>query len=246
MRAPGGYREPMFNIPRAVMVSLVALLGVHAIRSILPQQMDLWVLLTFAFIPARYDPDIIALPGEPLASFTSFATYMFLHGDMMHLVVNALWLLAFGSAVARRTSVGGFFAFSLLCGVAGAVAHLLCHISDVSPVVGASAAISGQMAAAIRLTAGGNGFEALNALRRDPYSVRLPSIMETLSDPKVIILLGFWVALNYLFGMGVLTMGESGLIAWEAHIGGLVAGLFTFGAFDRRPRRRPPPPFRVV
>src|SRR5262245_66407581 len=75
---------------------------------------------------------------------------MIVHAGWVHLVVNILWMLAFGSALARRMSGLAFIAFSVLCGIAGAFTHLLFHFGDMTPVIGASAAISGQMAGALR------------------------------------------------------------------------------------------------
>ena len=75
---------------------------------------------------------------------------MVVHAGWVHLVVNVLWMLAFGSAVARRVGDRKFVVFSVMCGVAGAVTHLVCHFGEMAPVVGASAAISGQMAGALR------------------------------------------------------------------------------------------------
>ncbi len=142
--------EPILNVPRSVVGVAVLLIGVQIVRGLLPDELDLTVLLALAFIPARYSGAALELPGGYLTAVTSFVTYMIVHAGWLHLVVNLLWMLAFGSAVARRMSDLSFILFSVLCGVAGAFTHLLFHYGDMAPVVGASAAISGQMAGALR------------------------------------------------------------------------------------------------
>ncbi|MGH6866367.1 MAG: rhomboid family intramembrane serine protease [Methyloceanibacter sp.] len=120
------------------------------IRGFLPDELDLTVLLALAFIPARYSGAALELPGGYLTCVTSFVTYMVVHGGWVHLLVNVLWMLAFGTAVARRIGGRSFFVFSILCGIAGALTHLAFHYGAMAPVVGASAAVSGQMAGALR------------------------------------------------------------------------------------------------
>jgi membrane associated rhomboid family serine protease len=100
-----------------------------------------------------------------------------------------------------------------------------------APVVGASAAISGQMAGALRFIFGARRLPG----QRTPDFVGAPlmSLGQTLSDKRIVAFLLFWVALNAYFGLSAVRIaGEEGGIAWEAHIGGFLCGLLIFGAFD--------------
>jgi membrane associated rhomboid family serine protease len=225
-------REPIFNVPRSVGIVAALLVLVQIVRGLLPDELDLTFLLALAFIPARYSGAALELPGGYLTAVTSFVTYMVVHAGWVHLLVNLAWMLAFGSAVARRMSDGKFILFSVLCGVAGALTHLLFHYGDMAPVVGASAAISGQMAGALRFI-----FRAKpQPGERTPDFISAPrmSLAETLTDKRMLAFLLFWIALNAYFGLSsVKIAGEQGGIAWEAHIGGFLCGLFLFGAFDR-------------
>ena len=225
--------EPIFNVPRAVMVASVVMIGVQVVRGLLPDEIDITVLLTLAFIPARYSGSAAELPGGYVTSVTSFVTYMVVHGGWTHLLVNVLWMLAFGSAVARRIGDRGFYEFSILCGIAGALTHLAFHWGAMAPVVGASAAISGQMAGALRFIF----FAKRRPGERTPDFVSAPlaSLGDTLRDHRIVGFLLFWVALNAYFGLtSVWVGGSEGGIAWEAHIGGFVCGLLIFGFFDKR------------
>src|SRR5262249_44786521 len=109
-------------------------------------------LLSFAFIPVRYDSSVVlgdGLPGGG-ADIWTFVTYALIHADWTHLVVNAIWLLPFGSAVARRFGAPRFLAFFAVTAAAGATLHLATHAGEQFPMIGASAVVSGTMAAAMR------------------------------------------------------------------------------------------------
>ncbi|MGH6734882.1 MAG: rhomboid family intramembrane serine protease [Methyloceanibacter sp.] len=227
--------QPILNVPRAVVVASALIVGVQAVRGFLPDEIDVTVLLALAFIPARYSGAALDLPGGYVTAVTSFVTYMIVHGGWLHVVVNVLWMLAFGSAVARRIGTRGFFEFSILCGIAGALTHLAFHWGGVAPVVGASAAISGQMAGALRFIF----FAGRGPGERAPDFVNAPlaSLGTTLKDRRIVAFLVFWVVLNAYFGLSAVSLGGTeGGIAWEAHIGGFLTGLLTFGYFDRRSR----------
>ncbi len=229
-------QPPAINAPRVVLALIAIFSVIHFIRFLLPTNLDLEVLLLFSFFPARYGgAEHIVLPGGAAAGIWSFVTYAFLHGNVVHLVVNAVWMLAFASPVARRMGVRNFLWFSLLCSVAGVLTHLVFHWGEAVPVVGASAAISGHMAAAMRFvfqTQGPLGYIGDSS----PASLHVPalSIRQTFQDRRVVSFLVVWVGINLLMGLGALQLDDSlSNIAWEAHIGGLVAGLFLFGFFDR-------------
>lgn len=224
--------EPVFNVPRSVVWASGLIAAVHFVRKLLPDEMSLTVLLALAFIPARYDGAAPELPGGYLTAVTSFVTYMIVHGSWLHLIVNVAWMLAFGSAVARRIGDRRFWYFSILCGIAGALTHLAFHLGALIPVVGASAAISGQMAGALRFIFSAGRYPGQLAM--DIERAPLWSLGRTLSDYRILFFLVFWVALNVYFGLSSVSVaGTEGNIAWEAHIGGFLCGLLTFGFFDR-------------
>ena len=92
-----------------------------------------------AFIPARYDSNILAnaaWPGGTAADIWTFVTYALLHADWMHLLFNSVWLLAFGTPLARRFGAARFLAFCAVTAAAGALAHLMTHFGQMVPMVG--------------------------------------------------------------------------------------------------------------
>jgi membrane associated rhomboid family serine protease len=229
-------KEPMFNVPSAVVATVGVLLAVHALRMlVLTEEQDFRLLLTFAFVPARYGSAGAALPGGFGADLWTFFTYAFLHADLLHIGLNLAWLLPFGTALARRFGTWRYVTFMLVVSAAGAFAHLISHLGAMVPMIGASAAISGAMAAALRFVFQKGGPLGLWRGDADSNAYRLPaaSLIATLRDPRFLIFLGVWLGLNALFGLGSVSIGEEGQeIAWQSHIGGFIAGLFLFDAFD--------------
>ncbi len=230
---------PAVNAPRIVLAMLGLILAIHVVRLVIGSKSDVDVLRLFAFIPARYGefaPGLyLDFGGGWAAGVWSFVTYMLLHGDWTHLVFNGLWMLAFGSAVAWRIGAERFIAFTLCCGVAGALLHLGVHWGEPFPVIGASAAISGHMAAAIRFVFRAAGpFGALGRPGEAQRQVPLASIAETVQEKRSLAFLAVWLLVNLGLGLGAVTLGEGTGIAWEAHIGGFAFGLFFFGLFDRK------------
>lgn len=224
--------EPIINAPAVVLGLIAAFTAIHAIRSLLSVDADLWTLLTFAFIPARYIYPVGEFPGGLGADVWTFVTHLFLHGSWMHLLVNCFWMLAFGTVVARRLGATGFLILSAICGIAGVTLHLLVYWGELAPVIGASAAISGQMAAALRIMFAGSG-GLLAASRMDPHYLQPLSLRETFIHRGALSFIIIWFGVNILFGVLSFGAGEGGSIAWEAHIGGFVAGLLVFGLVDR-------------
>lgn len=234
-------REPMFNVPPAVLGTLALLVGIHLLRVfVLTPAQDLDLLVRFAFIPARYEPAIAAgAPGGLGAQIWTFFTYALIHGDFAHLGINGVWLLAFGSAVERRLGGLRFALFAAVTAAAGAGAHLLTHPGQIFPMVGASAAISGFMAAAMRFM-----FQPGRAVFGAGRMYRAPAapLLLALHDPRVLAFLGAWFAINLIFGLGSISIGEGPqAIAWQAHFGGFLAGLLLFPLFDPVRRHAPVP-----
>ena len=198
-------REPVFNAPWPIVALIAALVGAHVVRLL-----------------SRTPPDPWALTHEDLADgrWSALLSYQFVHANWMHLVLNSLFSLAFGTPTARflGASLRGALAFAgffLTCGVISALGYALLHPHEPWALVGASGAASGLMAAAARLI-DGQGW--LGGLR----------------GRSVIGMTVSWVAINVVFGTLGITPGAAGLpVAWEAHIIGYFAGLLLIGVFGR-------------
>jgi len=241
-------REPLFNIPPVIVALIVVMALVHAVRTLLlSDEQNVEFLLTFAFIPARYDNSAVlggVLPGGFGAEIWTFVTYSLIHGGWAHFGVNTIWLLPFGSALARRFGALRFLAFFAVTAAAGAALHLATHAGQTGPVIGASAAVSGAMAGAMRFAFQHGG--PLGMLRGDDeqtYRVPAVPLSGVFRDPRVLIFIFVWFGINLLFGLGsgsgLSITGGDQPIAWQAHIGGFMAGLLLFSWFDPAPGEGP-------
>ncbi len=261
-------REPIFFVPFVVVGLVAALLAIHAaLTQFGPATQDA-VVWDFAFVPGRLtvwvspdrlgellsraNTDLNALDQArvlryfhvPAGGVWTLLTYAFLHGSWTHVIVNSIWLIAFGPPVARRFGAVRFLAFFALTAVAGGLAHWAANPMDFSPLIGASAADSGMMAAAARFI-----FQPGAPLGGPPDSSRLTSaagdeqpaqsLRELLTERRAVIFIVIWMVTNFVFGAGGEVLGASQApIAWIAHVGGFLAGLLAFPLFDRPWRRR--------
>jgi len=227
-RPPAGFeqrRPPIFNLHGAIVALSLLCIGVQVLRGFLSRDADTWLLIETAFFPIRYSPQILTLD---FPTVFSPITYAFLHGGWVHLTINIVWLSAFGSPLAYRIGWTRSIAFWVVTAALAALAHLLVYFGDQVPVIGASGAVSGFMGAAARF--------GLRANRRHPrrgFDGPLLSIPETLRARGVVPFLLVWIGMNVVIGLNI--FDQQGVpIAWEAHIGGLLAGFFLIPIFDRR------------
>jgi membrane associated rhomboid family serine protease len=232
-------REPILMLPPALTAYILLLAVVH-LRVLLPAEWENWTIEVFGFIPKRYDWTLVDLsfPGGAGAKVWTFVTYSLLHANLTHIGFNVLWLLPFGSALARRFGAMRFFLFMAVTAVAGALAHLVTHEHAVAPMIGASASVSGAMAAAIRFAFVRGSFLSFSRGDADA-AAKVPalSLSRALRNPRVLAFLLVWFGVNLIFGIGSIAIGTEGAsIAWQAHIGGFFAGLFLFSLFDPVPR----------
>ncbi len=143
---------------------------------------------------------------------------MFLHGSWAHILGNMWFLWLFGNNVEDSMGRLRFLIFYLMCGLGAALAQVLSNPSSITPMVGASGAISGVMGAYILLFP-----------RARVYSIVVLFIFITTVALPAWVMLGYWMALQLL---GALGGAESG-VAFAAHVGGFVAGLLLIKLFVR-------------
>jgi membrane associated rhomboid family serine protease len=182
----------------------------------------------FGAIPCRLTGACTVAGEFPSPVVTVFSS-MFLHGGLLHVAGNMLYLWIFGDNVEDTLGHGRFLAFYLLSGVGAAVVQTLMSPTSTVPMIGASGAISGVLGAYLVLF---------------PYATILTLVtfgffFRFIHIPAMIVL-GFWIVLQFLYGtitFSASAMGrsEQGGVAWFAHIGGFVTGILLL--FLIRPRR---------
>jgi membrane associated rhomboid family serine protease len=152
--------------------------------------------------------------STPLPVYFNFLSSMFMHGGIMHIVGNMMFLWVFGDNLENLLGHVRFAAFYIFCGIAAAVAQILMGPDSVIPMLGASGAISGVL----------GGYLLLFPQRR----VRA-LIFNFLTEVPAIIAVGLWIA--YQLVLGYLTPSGTGGVAYAAHIGGFIAGLVSIKIF---------------
>lgn len=204
---------PLFNVPRAV-VGAVAVLVLAAIliNLVLSQSLRREVLQSLVYAP------LLSMMGFKvwLAEVYRLVTYGLVHTDVMHIAVNALWLLVFGTPVCRRMGDARFVILLIAGFIAGA---LLWDVMTSRPgfLLGASAGVAAMMGAVVRM-----GFSS--GFDRQP----LRSWSAVASDQQTLMFVGIWFMMEFAFhGLGLLS--GQGQVAWQAHLGGFMAGLLLTG-----------------
>ena len=228
-------REPFLNAPASVLWLIAGLLAAHGARALAPEAIGNRILTTYAFVPARYSNEALAAqgiaPAHVFEQAVTFVSYLFLHANFTHVIINSLWLLAFGPAVARRLGTVLFLIFFVLCGIAAATLHLALNWGSLIPVIGASGSVAGLMGAGIRIM---YRDRSLNFGERP----KLASIFA----PPVLFFSAVWVIVNIVAGLtGFGLTDNMALVAWEAHLGGYFTGLLLIGPFDMLRARRQTP-----
>ena len=224
-------RQPLFRAPPVVLWLIGILVGLHAARIWLPAGRAEDLAYQYGLVPARYSRAFLesrmADPGTIWEQAMPFLTYMGLHNGWTHLAINCLFLLAFAPIVARRYGGILFLAFFIVCGVAGALTYVAFNWGSPVPVVGASGAISGLMAAALRMLPG-----------QSPWAVPGATPLAPIFSRQMMVFSAVLIGVNVVMGVTGLNIGgETAQIAWQAHLGGFIAGLLLAGPFDTlRPR----------
>jgi membrane associated rhomboid family serine protease len=184
----------------------------------------------FGLIPCRLtgacvDP-VAGLPSP----YVTILSSMFLHGGLLHVGGNMLYLWIFGDNVEDTLGHFRFIIFYLLSGLAAALAQTAIAPSSMIPMIGASGAVAGVLGAYLILFP----HARILTLLIIGFFVRLVYI------PAVIVL-GFWAVVQFFSGfmtLGVATGGApGGGVAFWAHVGGFVAGIVLL--FVLRPRGDP-------
>jgi membrane associated rhomboid family serine protease len=145
----------------------------------------------------------------------TIVTSMFLHAGWMHIIVNMLFLWAFGKSLEDAMGHAKFLMFYLICGVGAGIAHVALNLYTTLPTVGASGAIAGVMGAYL-----------VKFPRARIHTLIFAIILFTVDIPAFVILI-YWFFTQLLSEYGSITTTQvaNGGVAYAAHIGGFVTGM---------------------
>ncbi|MGH9767687.1 MAG: rhomboid family intramembrane serine protease [Blastocatellia bacterium] len=169
----------------------------------------------------------LVLADSPSPIYLTLLSSMFMHGGFMHLGGNMLYLWIFGDNVEDRMGHLKYLIFYLLCGFLASATHIFFGPNSLIPSLGASGAIAGVLGAYLILY--------------PRQGVRVFLWGRIVVMPALIVI-GLWGLLQFASGFGSLSnIGESGGVAYMAHVGGFVAGIVLVFLFRNRAE---PPRFR--
>ena len=192
--------EAFINLPPVTKFMVLAFITIHILIQIAANPVQQYEIFTrLGFIPAYYTG---ALPFSIWAVFAPL-TYIFIHGSWGHLAMNSIMMTAFGTGMERLVGGRRMLVFFVLCSLGAAAFHLALNPFSEAPAIGASGGLSG-MFAAILLLMQKNGMGGQGRYGIWPFVL-------------------LWVVISVLLG-GTGIAGESGTIAWAAHIGGFLSG----------------------
>lgn len=190
---------------------------IYAVTMVSSEQAVLAAVYGFGYVPsvvfdyAELPPEWVVIPED-----ASYVTYAFLHGDLLHLGGNMLFLWVFGDNVEDALGHVRFLIFYLLCAAAGAFLHGLMMPDSEVPLIGASGAIAGIVAAYLIL----HPRVKIWILAFGRIPLRIPAW----------ITLALWILFQFFMLLGA--GGDD--VSWAAHVGGILAGAALVVPFRRR------------
>ena len=229
-------RPAIARIPPLIVIAIGILVLVHFVRmEIFSGRNNHDIILLFGFWPARFSAQFSELAAGStlflkyeLTKYSSPFSYALLHENLVHLTMNCVWFMIFGTPLARR--LGALRMMVLMSGgaLAGAAAHFCVYPGDITPVIGASAVVSAFMGACARFV-----FQPRPALPswsgpRDAMP-RL-TVLQSFIHPSSRMFIVIFLLIN-AFSAFFLPQ-----LAWVAHLGGLAFGFLCFGWIDNARR----------
>lgn len=195
---PNTNHEPLINLPPATLVMMSVVFGVFVfMQYVFPLNWAYWTVENFGFTPGKYT----TLPFTIFALFSP-VTYMTLHASWLHVIMNGVMMVAFGSGIEKWIGSRRMVIFFLACGLIAALTHFLAYPFSHDPVIGASGGLSGLFAAALVMINKGQR-ELGGPIGILPFAI-------------------FWIGITIAFGM--IGSPDGNEIAWAAHVGGFIGG----------------------
>lgn len=213
------------SVPIVTLLLIAANVVVFLHQATIPPAAGDRFIRTFAMVPLKIQYALAGTHHVTLAqALVPLFTCMFLHAGFLHIVGNMWFLWIFGANVEDRLGPFVYLLFYLVCGIGSSVSQLLFSWGSPVPSLGASGAISGVLGAYVVF------FPASRILTLIPlfifwFTARIPAI----------VFIGLWFIVQFLSGIWSLGIASAGGVAWWAHVGGFLIGLFLAKGVCGRP-----------
>lgn len=212
---------PCHSTPIVTWTIMAVCIVIFVSMKLMPDPLSLRILNLYGMVPVRYTNPYYGLPFD---GYLSFLTSLFLHGNWLHLIMNMWFLWIFGDNVEDRMGRLPFLAFYLVCGLLATFLQWFFDPNLAIPVVGASGAIAGVLAA----------YFFLYPMERVVLWVPILFLPIVIHVPAIAFL-GLWVLIQLHNATTVMLFGGDIVdVAWWAHLGGFVAGSVLYRFFLRQ------------
>lgn len=229
-------REPIFNLPLAVAAMAGLFVAIEAIESfVLNESGRNELIFWFAFIPYRVQ-EMASVEGGIWPLLWTPITHAFLHAGWDHVLLNTVWFAIFATPLTRRYGSAKMIALFVIGAIAGAAAFAATTLPGFAILLGASGGVAGLTGAAIRFMFQPVEFDVHPETgERIILGRRLATIPEVFRHPSARIFAIVWIVLNGI--VPLLPMFIPGMqveIAWQAHLGGFLAGFLLVPLMETR------------
>ncbi|SKA74482.1 Membrane associated serine protease, rhomboid family [Paucidesulfovibrio gracilis DSM 16080] len=213
---------PRVHPPYAVLGILVCNVLAFLYELQLSPQDQMFFFHLFGVVPARFShPGWAFMAGYPDATVWPFLTYMFLHADWLHLILNMWMLWIFADNIEDVTGHWRFLGFYICCGLAAVLLHLLFNPTSPLPIIGASGAVAGTLGAYMVLY---------------PHGRVTTLVLIFIFQFRAALFLSVWFGVQILSGIQETSQDMVAGVAWWAHVGGFLAGMVLIRFFRRKDR----------
>ncbi len=181
-----------------------------------------WSVIPWEIMHGTRSPLVVQL-GISKNVYVPILTSMFLHSGWVHMGGNMLFLWIFGNNIEDLMGPLPYLGFYLICGFAATFTHIAFNASSMNPLLGASGAIAGILAAYLIMY---------------PRARVHTIVIIVLVTLPAFVVIGFWIVLQVISGVTSLDSATGGGTAWFAHLGGVAGGLIVTLIFYKPLKRR--------
>jgi len=214
--------NPSRTFPLVTLLLIGANVIVFAYEETLPPSQLQSLVASLGAVPRAFAGGAFRIESVPALPWWTLISSMFVHGGILHLAGNMLFLWIFGDNVEDALGHARYLVFYFLCGVSAGLVQILANPASRIPLVGASGAIAGVLGA----------YALLYPTARVQTLVFLFIFIRIIPLPAIL-LLGLW----FLLQVVAAPSGSGAGVAFFAHIGGFLAGMVLVGLMANRRRR---------
>ncbi len=216
------YRDdnPTLTFPWVTVGLIVMNVLIYLIMSAGGSRFFRYTVINYGLIPVELVHFQNYFPSTAVPPALNLVTALFVHGGFMHLAGNMWFLWIFGDNVEDRLGHFRYLVFYILAGIAASLLHVAFFPDSTAPVIGASGAISGILGA----------YAILFPHARIRTIVFIFFFFDFIMV-RSIIFIGIWILFQAVSGLFALGTGGNGGVAWFAHLGGFIFGIYMLWFF---------------